>query len=145
MASWLGLVSELGQLTATRQYQRAVQLLREAVTQDRENLWLRHQLADVLTLSGQSREALLILDELAETYARDGFHAKAIAVVKRMQRLSPDEKGLDSKFAAVIAACAESRAAHEGTWITDEMRHAYLALHRLGHAHSVEVWLNISS
>lgn len=47
---------------------------------------------------------------------------------------------LDRAFAAVIEACAETRAAHEGTWITAEMRHAYLALHRLGHAHSVEVW-----
>nr|WP_163502438.1 leucyl/phenylalanyl-tRNA--protein transferase [Halomonas socia] len=47
---------------------------------------------------------------------------------------------LDRAFAAVIETCAETRAAHEGTWITAEMHHAYLALHRLGHAHSVEVW-----
>ncbi|APX93942.1 leucyl/phenylalanyl-tRNA--protein transferase [Halomonas sp. 1513] len=47
---------------------------------------------------------------------------------------------IDRAFASVIAACAECRAAHEGTWITSEMRDAYLALHRLGHAHSVEVW-----
>jgi leucyl/phenylalanyl-tRNA--protein transferase len=28
----------------------------------------------------------------------------------------------------------------EGTWITPEMKEAYCELHRLGHAHSVEVW-----
>ncbi|MCF8184021.1 MAG: leucyl/phenylalanyl-tRNA--protein transferase, partial [Polynucleobacter sp.] len=29
-----------------------------------------------------------------------------------------------------------------GTWITDEMRAAYRELHRLGHAHSVETWID---
>ena len=27
-----------------------------------------------------------------------------------------------------------------GTWITDEMQAAYVRLHELGHAHSVEAW-----
>jgi len=46
---------------------------------------------------------------------------------------------VDQAFAAVIANCAESRAS-TGTWITPEMREAYLELHELGHAHSVETW-----
>ena len=46
---------------------------------------------------------------------------------------------VDADFAAVIAACAEQRR-HEGTWITPEMQRAYRRLHRLGWAHSVEVW-----
>lgn len=50
------------------------------------------------------------------------------------------EVTLDHDFAAVIAACATSREHHEGTWITAEMQDAYRALHRLGHAHSLEVW-----
>jgi len=41
----------------------------------------------------------------------------------------------------VIAACATSvRPGQDGTWITDAMRDAYVALHRMGHAHSVEVF-----
>ncbi len=43
-------------------------------------------------------------------------------------------------FAAVIAACAQLRREGAGTWITDEMRAAYLQLHRLGRAHSIEAW-----
>ncbi|SDG28198.1 leucyl/phenylalanyl-tRNA--protein transferase [Onishia taeanensis] len=43
-------------------------------------------------------------------------------------------------FPAVIEACAAPRAADEGTWIGDEMREAYIALHSLGYAQSVEVW-----
>ncbi|KFN51477.1 leucyl/phenylalanyl-tRNA--protein transferase [Arenimonas composti] len=46
----------------------------------------------------------------------------------------------DRDFAAVIAACATTpRPGQDGTWITPEMSAAYLALHRLGHAHCVEV------
>jgi leucyl/phenylalanyl-tRNA---protein transferase len=47
--------------------------------------------------------------------------------------------GVNADFAGVIDACAAPRAASPGTWITSEMRAAYLALHRLGFAHSIEV------
>lgn len=43
-------------------------------------------------------------------------------------------------FEQVITACGETRAAQDGTWITAAMRAAYLELHRLGHAHSIETW-----
>lgn len=47
----------------------------------------------------------------------------------------------DTAFAAVIRACAETpRPGQRGTWITAGMETAYLELHRLGHAHSVEVF-----
>lgn len=46
---------------------------------------------------------------------------------------------IDGDFAAVIDGCAAPRAASPGTWITSEMRAAYLELHRLGCAHSIEV------
>ena len=46
----------------------------------------------------------------------------------------------DGDFPAVIDACRSApRPGQDGTWITPEMRAAYVALHRLGHAHSVEV------
>lgn len=44
----------------------------------------------------------------------------------------------DSDFMAVIDSCAAPRDSGGGTWITPAMRAAYLELHRLGHAHSVE-------
>jgi len=46
---------------------------------------------------------------------------------------------VDTAFEAVIDACAD-RAPHEYLWITSEVRSAYLHLHRLGWAHSVEAW-----
>jgi len=47
----------------------------------------------------------------------------------------------DTCFDAVIEACAHiPRDGQRGTWITAEMYAAYCELHRLGHAHSVEVF-----
>lgn len=46
----------------------------------------------------------------------------------------------DRAFYAVIRACAEPRRDVAGTWITEQMMRAYLRLHALGYAHSVEAW-----
>lgn len=49
---------------------------------------------------------------------------------------------MDTRFAEVIAACADTglRRDETGTWITTEMQQAYIDLHEKGYAHSVEVW-----
>jgi leucyl/phenylalanyl-tRNA--protein transferase len=47
---------------------------------------------------------------------------------------------LDRAFGTVISECAAAREDESGTWITPEMRTAYLNLYREGHAHSVECW-----
>ncbi len=47
----------------------------------------------------------------------------------------------DHAFEEVIQACAVvPREAQNGTWITAEMQEAYINLHGLGYAHSVEAW-----
>lgn len=47
----------------------------------------------------------------------------------------------DTAFAEVIGRCGAKRRPHQrGTWITREMRAAYLRLHELGLAHSAEAW-----
>jgi leucyl/phenylalanyl-tRNA--protein transferase len=50
------------------------------------------------------------------------------------------ETRIDSAFARVIKACAGPRRREPGTWLGKDMLAAYLALHRAGHAHSVETW-----
>ena len=60
---------------------------------------------------------------------------------RRGLRSSQWQVRADTAFADVIAACATApRPGQDGTWITPEMQAAYLELHRLGHAHSVEVY-----
>jgi leucyl/phenylalanyl-tRNA--protein transferase len=45
---------------------------------------------------------------------------------------------VDTAFADVIDGCADPRRPHG--WITREVRDAYVGLHELGWAHSVEAW-----
>lgn len=48
---------------------------------------------------------------------------------------------MDTAFPSVIESCKTiPRPDQDGTWITTAMREAYTVLHRMGHAHSVEVW-----
>jgi leucyl/phenylalanyl-tRNA--protein transferase len=50
---------------------------------------------------------------------------------------------MDSNFEQVISACAETEREHEdGTWITEEMKAAYIELYRKGFAHSVESYFD---
>jgi leucyl/phenylalanyl-tRNA--protein transferase len=47
----------------------------------------------------------------------------------------------DQNFAEVINNCSTvDRKGQDGTWITADMKNAYIRLHKEGHAHSVEVW-----
>lgn len=48
----------------------------------------------------------------------------------------------DRIFGEVISACAEPRKESTGTWITADIKQAYMALHQSGFAHSAETWLN---
>ena len=60
---------------------------------------------------------------------------------RRSLRQHPFEVRFDTAFDAVIGHCSRvSRPGQDGTWITAEMCAAYVALHRAGHAHSVEAW-----
>lgn len=69
------------------------------------------------------------------------FATDAVHVSRRLQRwLARSDWTItaDTRFDAVMRACAAPRAKQRGTWITPEMLGAYRALHDLGYAHSVE-------
>lgn len=46
----------------------------------------------------------------------------------------------DRAFSQVLVGCAAPRPKQSGTWLIPEMQAAYLNLHLLGFAHSVEIW-----
>ena len=97
---------------------------------------------------------------LLDAYAR-GIFPMPVADGKVVGWFSPDPRGvlplerfrlsrslrrserrlrttLDQAFAEVVACCADP--ARPGGWISEEMAGAYVRLHELGVAHSVEVW-----
>ena len=60
---------------------------------------------------------------------------------RKRLRLITCQVTVNKAFDEVVAACAAPRKDDSGTWILPEMHSAYAALHTLGVAHSVEVWL----
>ncbi|GAB4125354.1 MAG: leucyl/phenylalanyl-tRNA--protein transferase [Raineya sp.] len=72
------------------------------------------------------------------------LYPEKIKISKSMKQLFKKQSfkvSLDLCFEDVITNCsAIRRKGQEGTWITNEMKKAYQKLHKLGYAHSVEVW-----
>ncbi|MCC7291499.1 MAG: leucyl/phenylalanyl-tRNA--protein transferase [Phycisphaerales bacterium] len=82
---------------------------------DGEILWFRPDPRAIIPLDG-----LRVSRSLRATLRRDVYECR-----------------IDSAFAEVIRLCARRR---EKTWISPEIQAAYIELHRLGFAHSVESW-----
>ena len=70
----------------------------------------------------------------------DGLRAsRSLRKVLRADRFSIT---VDRAFEQVIRACAQPREDHPETWISERIVHSYIGLHRAGHAHSIECWLD---
>jgi len=70
--------------------------------------------------------------------ARHEFHIPRR--LARTVRRQPFAVTINRDFASVIDQCAAIRDGRKDTWINRDIRQLYVALHRLGFAHSVEVW-----
>jgi cAMP-dependent protein kinase regulator len=98
MASWLSGTS-LEDLIAQKSYDKAVEILDARLEKDSRNVRLRLQLGDVLALSGRKDRAVKTLLALVDQLAADGFVPKAIAVLKKVQRLQPRNPGVEERLA----------------------------------------------
>ncbi len=69
-----------------------------------------------------------------------------IKISKSMQQVFKKKQfrfTTNAAFEQVITGCQNVyREGQDGTWITEEMKAAYIQLHRSGYAHSAETWLN---
>lgn len=88
--------------------------------QDPSLFWVEPEIRGIIPLEG-----FRIASRLARTVRSDRF---AVTV--------------DHAFDHVISGCAAPQPDREDTWINRRIRELYGALHRMGHAHSVEVWDN---
>ena len=62
--------------------------------------------------------------------------------LKKTLRRGHYEVRCDSAFEQVMRACASPRDGQNGTWIQEEIIDAYVRLHKMGLAHSVETWID---
>ena len=60
------------------------------------------QLADVLILADKKSEAVALLLPLADQYANEGFAAKAVSVLKKIQKVDPGRRDVDARLARLI-------------------------------------------
>lgn len=86
----------------------------------------------------ESMPILWFSPETRAILSPDRLHAGR-SVAKALRRSSWN-LSMDTGFESVVEACSTTpRPDQDGTWITADMRQAYVALHKLGFAHSVEV------
>lgn len=97
-------------------------------------LLLRAYAAGVFPMadSAEAEEILWIDPELRGVIPLDTFHAPK-SLLKKVRR-GVYQITVDTDFEGVIDGCA----GRETTWINSEIRRLYIALHRMGYAHSVE-------
>src|SRR5205823_8455814 len=58
--------------------------------------------ADLLVSAGKGKEAVTVLLPLADEFAKEGFAAKAISVLKKIQKIEPGRRDIDGRLAGLI-------------------------------------------
>ncbi len=86
---WLGAQGDIDRLVARGKLERAIELLEEQLREAPESVGCRQQLGDILGRAGHKQRAIAVLAPLIDAFATDGFTAKAIAVIKKLERLDP--------------------------------------------------------
>lgn len=102
MRGWFSGEDDVGILINKKRYRRAVKVLRQQLDERPSDVHLRQRLADVLVLAGDGDGALEILSRMVDEFAQEGFDAKAIAVLKKMQRIDPERREIEEMLTGLI-------------------------------------------
>lgn len=108
---WLNvpLDNAVSELIARGRRSRAIDALRERLTgRMAPSPEIRVQLVDLLVEAGRSQEGVPILLGLADEFAKDGFLAKAITVLKRIETLDPGRMDVAQRLAKLARAQHEA-------------------------------------
>jgi len=91
-------------LIARGKYGKAAKILEQEIASGSRDPRTRLRLADVLVLENRGIEAIPILFDLSDEYAAEGQAAKAIALLKKIQKLSPGRRDAEQRLATLIKA-----------------------------------------
>jgi len=111
---WFGGSDDVGELVARRKFDRAIEVLERQLEKEPHDLHLRKQLGDVLILAGRDLEAVPLLRELADAHASQGEAGKAIALLKKIERIQPGRSDVESRLARLIKSKGQPSAAGRG-------------------------------
>src|SRR5678815_2965794 len=102
---WLNtpLDADLGELIAQRKRGKAIETLRRQLQgRGAPPVGVRLQLADLLMQAGRIEEAVPVLLGLADEFAADGFVAKAVAILKRVERVQPGRADIAERLERLV-------------------------------------------
>jgi tetratricopeptide (TPR) repeat protein len=85
-------------LVARREYDKAVKAYRAQLAAQPGNYTLNHRIADVLCLAGRQKDSLADYSAAADGYAREGFLIKAVAILKKMQKIDPGNASVEKRL-----------------------------------------------
>lgn len=105
--------ASVAEMIAKKNFAKALELLKAELKVRKGDEKLRLQLADVLQQTGRTKEAVEVLTNLADDLALSGFAGKAIAVLKRVQKLHKSGD-VEEKLSYLIAQ--ESRRGGFDPW-----------------------------
>jgi hypothetical protein len=111
---WFGGEATVPELIQRKKYDKAERLLRKEFEAGRRDADLRIQLADVIALAGRGQEAVPIYIGLADELARAGHVPRAIAVLKKIERVAPGRGDVAERLAALIGDHGAGAAAEGG-------------------------------
>ncbi len=97
-----GKEASVADLLARKRYGKAIEILRAQFRDGVRDPRMRLQLADVLVLAGRPGEALPILNGLADEFASAGLAARAVAVQKKLEALTPHARDAARRLASGI-------------------------------------------
>ena len=98
----VSIVDQVETFIAKKEFSRAIETL---LAQSRAKPLLRRlrlKLADVYIMAGQAHDAVPVLLTLADQFASDGFVAKAIAMLKRVEKIEPGRRDVETRLAQLI-------------------------------------------
>lgn len=106
MLSWLSGGQSLQQLIAAKKWDKAVVQLQAEIKAAPKDSRTRMQLADVLIEAGRGKDAVPILLKLAQEFGTEGSAPRAIAVLKKIERIQPGRSDVQKALAALIRKSA---------------------------------------
>jgi hypothetical protein len=96
------MASAIQDLIAKRNYPKAIDAIAQELRKRPRDIRLRMQQADVLILANRNREAIPVLLSLADEHAKDGYTAKAIAFLKRIEKLEPGRQDVEDRLSHLV-------------------------------------------
>ncbi len=116
-------IDQLDRYFAKKEYDKALEVIKKQLVKNPNQLNLRLRQAEILDLQGKRDKAIFIYRDIAETQAKDGFYARAIAAYKKILKLDP-EQNVHSEMARLIEEDRRTKIGnqerYELTGVTDE-------------------------